>query len=318
MKVYIIGGTGFLGTFLIPKLMAKGHDITVLTRSEEKASPLESLGVDVMVGDLLRPESILERIPPQDAIISIAVPDVKIGRISQNRLKKLQKETKKLFSTPVAIAEKCQCPLIVTLGSSFTTRGDETADETWPIERFGVARIGKAVDPLLSEVQQRGSPPLIQMLPGQIYGPGGLFKRVMYERMKKGKYRVVGSGENHIPRIHVKDCAEAYVCALEKMPVGERFIIADDGPCTAREFMDYMAKNMKVPRPKSVPGFVIRIVLGKLLYETITMNCRVSNAKAKKQLGWQLRYPTFKEGLPATIKELEGPESHHVDTSAVP
>ncbi len=318
MRVFIIGGTGFLGTFLIPKLKEKGHDITILTRSEEKVPRLESLGVEVMVGDLLRPETVLERIPPQNAIISIAMPEVKPGRISQNRLKKLQEETKKLFSTAVAIAEQCQCPLIATLGTSFTMHGDETADETWPIERSGIARVGERVDPFLAEVMLRGSPPLIQMLPGQIYGPGGLFKRIMYEWMKKGKYRVVGSGGNYIPRIHVEDCAEAYVRALEKMPIGERFIIADDGPCTTREFADCMAENMNVPKPRSVPGFVIRVVLGKLLYETITMNCRVSNAKAKKQLGWQLKYPTYKEGLPPTIQELEGPESHPVDTPAVP
>lgn len=75
------------------------------------------------------------------------------------------------------------------------------ADESWPIERFGIARIGKHVDPR------------------QICGPGGLFKNLMYE--------------------------------------------------------------------------------------TITMNCRVSNAKAKKQLEWKLKYPTYREGLPATIQELE-------------
>ena len=278
MKVFVIGGTGFLGTFLIPKLKEKGHDITVLTRSEENVSRLESMGIKAIVGDLLRPESILEKIPPQDAIISIAMPEVKPGRISNKQLRKLQRQTELLFSTPIALANKCQCPLILTLGTSFTTHGNEIADENWPIERFGIARVGEHVDPFLSEVIKRRSPPLIQMLPGQIYGPGGLFKRVMYEWMKKGKYRVVGSGDNFIPRIHVEDCAEAYIRVLEKMPTGERFIIADDGPCTAREFADCMAENMKVPKPKSVPGFVIRVVLGKLLYETITMNCRVSVA----------------------------------------
>jgi nucleoside-diphosphate-sugar epimerase len=305
MKVFVIGGTGFLGTFLIPKLREKGHEITVLTRNTKKVARLESLGIKVMVGDLLQPDSILERVPPQDAIISIAMPEVKIGRISQKQLRKLQSQTELLFSTPVALAKKCQCPLFVTLGTSFSTHGEDTADETWPIERSGIARVGKHVDPLLSEVTKRGSPPLIQMLPGQIYGPGGIFKRVMYEWMKKGKYRVVGSGNNHVPRIHVEDCAEAYIHALEKMPIGERFIIADDGPCTLREFADCMAKNMKVPKPRSIPGFIIRVALGKLLYETITMNCRVSNAKAKEQLGWQPKYPTYREGLPATIRELE-------------
>jgi len=305
LRVFLIGGTGFLGTFLIPKLMENGHEVTVLTRNEEKVSRLESLGVKGMVGDLLQPESILARIPPQDAVISIAMPEVKPGRISQKKLKKLQEETKNFFSTPIAMAEKSHCPLIVTLGTSFTSRGEEMADESWPIERFGLARVGKHVDPLLSEVTKRGSPPLIQILPGQIYGPGGLFKSLMYEWMKKGKYRVVGSGDNYIPRIHVEDSAEAYVRVLEKMPTGERFIIADDGPCTMREFADCMAENMKVPKPKSVPGFIIRAVLGKLMYETVTMNCRVSNAKAKKFLDWEPKYSTYREGMPATIRYLE-------------
>jgi uncharacterized protein YbjT (DUF2867 family) len=82
MRVFVIGGTGFLGTFLIPKLMENGHEVTVLTRSKEKVLRLESLGINVMVGDLLRPESILARIPPQDAVISIAMPEVKPGRMS--------------------------------------------------------------------------------------------------------------------------------------------------------------------------------------------------------------------------------------------
>jgi nucleoside-diphosphate-sugar epimerase len=198
----------------------------------------------------------------------------------------------------------------MTLGTSFTTRKGEVADESWPIERFGIARAGRHVDLLLSEVEERGSPPLIQILPGQIYGPGGLFKSLMYEWMIKGKYRVVGRGDNCIPRIHVEDCAEAYVLALEKLPVGERFIIADDGPCTVREFTDFMADQMHVPRPKSVPRFVIRAVLGKLMIETITMNCRVSNAKAKERLGWQPKYPTYREGLPVTINMLEEMPDH--------
>lgn len=305
MRVFVIGGTGFLGTFLISKLMENGHEVTVLTRNKEKVLRLESCSVKGLVGDLLRPESFLARIPPQDAVISIAMPEMKPGRISQKKLRKLQGQTELLFSTPIAIAEKSHCPLIVTLGTSFTTRGEEMADESWPIERFGIARIGKHVDPLLSSVIARGSPPLIQMLPGQIYGPGGLFKSLIYEWMKKGKYRFVGSGDNYIPRIHVEDCAQAYVLALEKMPIRERFIVADDGPCTMREFADFMADCMKVPKPKSVPGFVIRAALGKLMYETITMNCRVSNAKAKKQLEWKLKYPTYREGLPAAIQELK-------------
>ena len=304
MRVLVIGGTGFLGTHLLPRLLQRGYDVTVLTRSREKVPGLESLGVRGLIGDLLDPESFMPSLTPHDAVVSIAMPDIRPRRISRKRFRILRQQTTTYFSTPLAVAEKLGCPLVVTLGTSFRTVGDEVADESWPIERFGLTRIGELADPLIAEAAKRGSPPLIQMLPGEIYGPGGLF-RTMYEWMKKGRYRVIGSGENYIPRVYVKDCAEAYAKVLEKMPLGERFIVADDGPCTFREFADFLADCMDAPRPKSVPGFIIRIVLGDLLYQTATMNCRVSNAKAKKCLDWKPEYPTYREGLPVTVSELE-------------
>jgi len=305
MRVFVVGGTGFLGTYLLPKLLEHGYDVAVLTRSREKASGFESLGIKGVVGDLLQPESFMPSLTPRGAVISIAMPEIQPGRITSKRFGILQKQTTTYFSTSIAIAEKLSCPLILTLGTSFRTARDEGADESWPSERVGMTKIGELVDPLISEVIKRGSPPLIQMLPGEIYGAGGLFRNLMYEWMEKGKYRVIGSGKNYIPRIYVEDCAEAYTQALGKMPLGERFIIADDGHCTMREFSDFMADCMNIPRPKSVPGFIIRIVMGKLIYETVTMNCRVSNAKAKKYLDWKLKYPTYREGLPVAIKEIE-------------
>ena len=132
-----------------------------------------------------------------------------------------------------------------------------------------------------------------------------MFRDYMYQWMKTGQYRIIGSGNNYIPRIHVDDCAQAYVQVLDKMPVGERFIIADDGPCTLKEFTLFMADCMGVPPPRTAPGFLIKMVMGKMIYETVTMNCRVSNNKAKTELGWNLTYPTYREGIPAAIQEIE-------------
>ena len=303
MRVFVIGGAGFLGTHLLPKLLQRGYDLTVLTRSRERIPGLESRGIRGVVGDILHPESFMSGLTPHDAVVSIAMPDFQPGRISRKRFRALRQQTATYFSTPLAVAEKFGCPLVVTLGASFRTAGDEVADESWPIERFGMTRIGELADPLLAEATKRGSPPLIQMLPGEIYGPGGLFG-TMYEWMKRGRYRVIGSGQNYVPRVYVEDCAEAYAKVLEKMPLGEKFVVADDGPCTSREFADFLADCMDVPRPKSVPGFIIRIVLGNLLYQTATMNCRVSNAKVKKVLDWKPECPTYREGLPITVREL--------------
>jgi len=305
MKVFVVGGTGFLGTRLVTRLIEQGHEVTVLTRRIEKTPALEKLGIKAVVGDLLRPESFISGLSPQDSVVFVAMPEVRPVRMAGKQFRVLRENTTTTLSTVITIGEKLDCPLILTLGTSFRTKGDEIADESWPIERFGMTRIGEFVDPLIAEAMQKGHPPLIQMIPGQIYGPGGLFKNLMYEWMRKGKYRVIGSGDNYIPRIHVEDCAQAYLRVLEKMPVGERFIIADDDPCTQREFADFMANCMNVPGPKSVPGFIVKLVMGGLIYETITMNCLVNNDKAKKDLDWKLKYPSYREGLPAAIKEIE-------------
>ena len=285
--------------------MRKKHIVTVLTRSEEKAAYLESQRVNVVVGDLLQPDSFLYHLPPQDAVISIARPGFKPGRMSSKQFALLQKQTTTYFSTVVQVAENFGCPLIATLGTSFRTSGKQVASEEWPIDRFGIAKLGEYIDPLIFMISHQHTPPLIQMLPGEIYGPGGLFRDYMYEWIKTGQYRIIGSGNNCIPRIHVDDCAQAYVHVLEKMPVGEKFIIADDGPCTLKEFTYFMADCMDVPHPKTAPGLLVRLVMGKMLYETITMNCRVSNEKAKNELGWKLNYPTYREGIPAAIEEIE-------------
>ena len=173
MRVFVIGGTGFLGSRLIPKLQRQGHEVTILTRSREKASSLESLSIRVVVGDLLQPESFVANLSHQDIVISVAMPDIRPGRISSKRFKMLRGQTTTYFSTSITLAQKFHCPLLLTLGTSFRTRGDQVADENWPIERFGMTKIGEFVDPLILEVNRRGSLPLIQMLPGETYGPGG-------------------------------------------------------------------------------------------------------------------------------------------------
>jgi nucleoside-diphosphate-sugar epimerase len=166
-----------------------------------------------------------------------------------------------------------------------------------------MAAAGVEYDKLVPEILDKGKPPLIVLLPGQIYGSGGLFMK-MIEMTQKGRNMIFGDGSNYIPRIYVEDCAEAYIKAIEKMPIGEKFIIADDTPCTTKEFNEHLCKLMKKPKPKHLPKFIVKLVMGKMIFETVTMNCKVSNKKAKEMLGWKPKYPGYKEGLEATIEKL--------------
>jgi nucleoside-diphosphate-sugar epimerase len=306
MHILVIGGTGFLGSHLVPKLQTSGHEVSILTRSKEHLRRVEAQGASGIVGDIQELSSFADNIPAFDLIINIAMPPIKPGRISRRKFQLLRGQATLYIANALSLARTHECPLFLTLGTSFHSDTGRVFTENDPIQRFGIAKIGELADDLIEEALDTSSPPCIVFMPGQIYGPGGLFL-TMYRWIENGRYRIVGKGGNRIPRIHVDDAAAAYALAVEKLPLREKFILADDTPCTVREFTEHMAARMGVPTPKSVPRFIIRRVLGRLLTETITMDCMVSNAKAKERLGWAPAYPSYREGLDATIPLLVNP-----------
>ncbi len=302
MKVLILGGTGLLGSSLVPKLQARDHDVSVLSRNPDALSDLEEQGVKGILGDLLEPEAFISSLTPHDVVVSIAMP-IEFGKMSKKKFELVTERTTKFTQSGLDIGQKLNCPIIFTLGTSFKTGPGEVADETWPIARFGITKAGIEAERLMHKAQADGHP-IIMMIPGQIYGPGGMFLE-MYTRLKSGKFGIIGKGDNRIPRIHVEDCAEAYALAIEKMPLNESFILADDTPCTMREFTEFMASYVGMSKPRTIPKIMARLVMGKLLLETMDMDCVVSNRKMKQVLGVELKYPSYREGLPVVIDALE-------------
>jgi nucleoside-diphosphate-sugar epimerase len=233
------------------------------------------------------------------------MPSVKPGhRMTKKRKAELREETNDFFRNSMDFAIQYDIPIILPGGTSYKTEKDEIADETWPILRIGLTEIGSDTDEMVSNAIKTNHPKVIQLIYGKIYGNGGLF-RFMYNMMEKGRSNIIGKGDNCIPNIHASDAASAIVKAIEKLPIGEKFIIADDTPVTQKDFTIYMAGLMNKKRPGHIPGFIIRWILGNDFYEIIRMNCIVSNEKAKRMLDWKPEYPSYKEGLVATIKEMK-------------
>ena len=126
----------------------------------------------------------------------------------------------------------------------------------------------------------------------------------MYKWIRSGKYKIIGKGDNFIPRIYVDDLADAYVKVIDKMPIGEKLIFADDTPCTVNNFAQEIARELQRPPLKHVPKLFVRLAVGKLPFQTITMNCKVSNEKAKNILNWRPKF-SYKEGINKTLQILE-------------
>lgn len=305
MKIFVIGGTGLVGSYLLPKIIENGNEVFTLTRSENKIERINKLGAHSILGDIRNPKGFINDLPNKlDFIVLLAMPSVKPGhRLNKKRKEELRAETNDFFRNSMDLAIHYNTPIILPSGTSFKTENDEIADETWPIRRVGLTEIGKDTDEMVNNAIKTNNPKVIQLIYGKIYGNGGLF-RFMFEMMEKGRIKIIGDGENYIPNIHAKDAASAIIKAIEKIPIGEKFIIADDTHVTQKDFTFYMAELMNKKRPGKIPSFIIKLIFGKDFYEVIRTNCKVSNKKAKRILDWQLEYPSYKKGLEETIKEM--------------
>jgi nucleoside-diphosphate-sugar epimerase len=138
-------------------------------------------------------------------------------------------------------------------------------------------------------------------LAGCILRPATFFSKqssqtmAMLNALKSGTPILVGNGQNFWSFIHPEDVAGAIVRMLAVQPPGEVYDLADDEPVRMAECLDWLASHLHAHPPKSVPAFLAKMALGADAVDILTSSRRIANTKAKQDLGWQPRYPTFRE-----------------------
>lgn len=300
MNILLIGGTGFLGSHLVRRLIDRRHEVTIISRNPYHDMLFDKSKVRFIKGDILQADKI--EIPGRvDVLVYTAMIPFKPGKISDKKFKELERITGQYFNNTIELAKRLTCPLILTSGASFDTKGNEIADESWPIARKGMAALGRCYDEMIDIIKRDSSIPLIEMLPAQIYGNGGMFGKVI-NMAKNGRIVILGGGNNFLPRIHVNDCADAYVLAIEKLPVGKRFIISDNENVRVKDFMLHLAKTFGARKIINIPNPLLRVVTGKHIFNTLTMNTKVSNDLIKRELGWTPNYPSYREGIKSLLE----------------
>ncbi|MBP7507570.1 MAG: NAD(P)-dependent oxidoreductase [Prolixibacteraceae bacterium] len=306
MKIFVIGGTGLVGSYLLPELIKRGDEVYALTRSGSKTEKLNNTGVVPVVGDIRKPESFVSVLPEKlDMIVLLAMPQVVPGkRMTKKKKEELTEDTNAFFRNSMNLAIEYDIPIILPGGTSFKTTGDQIADETWPVLREGLVEIGADTDVMVSEAFKTGKPKASQLMYGKIYGNGGMFL-FQYNMIEKGRGGIIGKGDNCIPNIYAGDIASAIIKIIEKQPWGERFLICDDTPVAQADFVTYMADIMGKKKPGHVPLFILKLVIGNEFLSIIQMNCKVSNEKAKRILGWKPVFPSYREGLKAVVEEIK-------------
>lgn len=309
MRVFVAGGSGVLGRRLVPRLVARGHQVTATTTSAARLDLLKQLGAEGVVMDALdalsvgaavaeaRPEVIVHQLtaisPAHAGKPDIRHPDRWFALT--NRLR--TEGTDHLL----AAAEAAGVPHVVAQSHASWNgirEGGWVKTEEDPLDLMAgtAAHQGMlALRHLEETVLDAGGAALRY---GAFYGPGAIDDQVTL--IRKRQYPLVGRAEGHSSWIHLDDAASATVLAVEQQARGV-FNIVDDEPAPAAEWLPYLAECAGAGRPLRAPVWLARLLAGEQAVVIMTQGRGFSNAKAKRELGWELRYPSWRQGFRAEL-----------------
>jgi nucleoside-diphosphate-sugar epimerase len=305
MRVFVAGGTGVMGRRLVPQLVARGHEVTATTTSAAKLGLLERLGAQGVVMDGLDAMSVGEGVAAArpDAIVhqmtalSVAhagKPDFKHPDRFAATTNRLRTEgTDHLLAAAEATGVSHVVAQSVATWTGPHQGGWVTEEDPLPPEDMP-AKFRKAAEALRhveDAVVKAGGAALRY---GPFYGPGATDDQI--ELVRKRKFAIIGGGTGYFSWVHLDDAASATVLALEKKARGV-FHIVDDEPARVSEWLPYLAACVGAKRPLRVPKWPARLLAGEMAVAMMTEARGFSNAKAKRELGWELRHPSWRQGF---------------------
>ena len=307
MRVFVAGATGAIGTQLVPRLVAAGHEVHGMTRCESKRAMLESLGAVPAVADALDPDQVAEA-------VGRARPDVIVHQLTSigetldlrhfdrsfaltNRLR--TEGTDYLLSAGQAVGVRRF--VAQSYFAAYARTGAAVKSEDDPVDpsparemRETVAAILHVEEAVLGARWTEG----IVLRYGAFYGPGTSLApgEDQFELIRQGKFPLVGDGGGVWSFIHVADAAEATVAAIEH---GSRGIynVVDDDPAPVAEWLPSLAQTLGAKKPMRVPRLIGRLLAGETGEVMMTELRGASNAKARRELSWRPAHPSWREGF---------------------
>jgi len=301
MRVLVVGASGAIGTRLVPRLIERGHQVTGTFRSPGNADRVRALGAEPVALDLLDPAAVRRVVlaAGPEAIIhqATALSNVRFSR----NLDRSFALTNRLRTegTDALLAAAREAGVRRFVAQSFASYRYarvggpvKTEDDPLDPEPPAVARqTNVAMSYLDQAVTGAGG---VALRYGGFYGPGddGLAGPV-----RKRQFPVIGDGAGISSFIHLDDAAAATVLALERDEAG-LYNIVDDEPAPMREWLPVLAQALGAKPPRHVPRWIARVVAGGGLV-MMAESRGASNAKAKRELGWTPRYPSWRQGFAA-------------------
>jgi 2-alkyl-3-oxoalkanoate reductase len=315
MKVFVAGATGVLGRALVPQLVARGHEVVGMTRSASKQDLLRSLGARPVVADALDPDAVAQGVATAEPEVivheltalsgTMSVRDARHperfrGAIMTNRLR--TEATDYLLAAGRAVGARRF--IAQSFGAFRWARsGGAVLTEAEPLDPNPPAALQAAlvgilhVERAVTEIQWGEG---LVLRYGGFYGPGTTISRApdaqMAAAVRKRRFPIIGDGCGVFSHVHVDDASAATVAAVDNGQPGI-YNIVDDEPASVREWLPVLASALDAKPPRRIPRWLGRLAAGEAATLMMTEARGASNEKAKRDLGWQLRYPSWRQGF---------------------
>ena len=309
MRIFVAGATGALGRQLAPRLVASGHEVVGMARSESRREVLEDLGLIPIVADALHADEVA-------AAVAEAEPEVVVHELTALAGPLDLRHFDRSFAATNRLRTEATDHLLAAARAVGARRFVAQSFAGWPYQRGG-ATVKTEDDPLDPEpvvgmrqtleairylegaVTGTGSLAGIVLRYGALYGPGTSFDgsgSEQVEMIRKRRFPIVGDGRGVWSFVHVEDAADATVAAIERGAPGI-YNIVDDEPAPVAEWLPAAAAALGARPPRRVPRWLGRLLAGEPAAVMMTEVSGASNAKAKRELGWQPRHASWREGF---------------------
>jgi nucleoside-diphosphate-sugar epimerase len=305
MRVFVAGATGVIGRPLLAQLAAAGHEPIAMTRSTEKAEALHARGIETYVCDAYNAPGLTRAVadarPDQIVHLLTDLPDaINMRRFEQEtastgRLRRVG--TANLIAA--AVAAGVERIVAESIAFVYAPVGDSVKDEDAPLASAALPSAAEPVADLERQVLAVGG---IVLRYGWLYGPGtalaldGSWAASLRRRLLP----IVGAGSGVFSFIHVDDAASATLAALEHRGPAI-YNAVDDEPAPLHEWVPAFAHAVGAPKPWRAPTWVGRLAAGRIAVEMMSELRGASNTRIKRELGWQPKYASWREGFQTAL-----------------
>jgi len=308
MRVFVTGATGALGRHLVPGLIAAGHEVIATTRTPGKVAQLRAAGAEPVVLDGLdreaviaavraaEPEAIVHQMTALANLRSLRHPDQAFAVTNELRTR----------GTDNLLAAAARAGTRRVIAQSYAGAGPDkrsgplkTEADPPDLRPIRSATQGPAAIAYVDQTVPAEAPEGIVLRYGCFYGPGS--SDFLLDMLRKRQVPVIGGGTGVWSFIEITDAAAATAAAVDRGAPGI-YNVVDDDPAPVAEWLPYLAQVAGAKPPLRVPSWLGRLVAGEFVVAQMTTSRGSSNEKARKELGWEPGYPSWREGFRAWVR----------------